>query len=101
LSTSTVATAAGCAPQAYPEGCPTHPAFPGAHATIAGAGITVLKAFFNESFVIPNPVVPSDDGLTLRPWTGEPLTIGNELDKLASTSPSDATLPASISATTS
>jgi hypothetical protein len=70
-------------PQAYPEGCPTHPALPGAHATIAGAGITVLKAFFNESFVISNPVVPSDDGLTLRPWTGEPLTIGNELDKLA------------------
>jgi hypothetical protein len=71
-------------PQAYPEGCPTHPAFPGTHAVIIGAGVTVLKAFFNESYVIPNPVVPSDDGLSLQPWTGEPLTIGNELNKLAS-----------------
>jgi PAP2 superfamily len=70
-------------PQAYPEGCPTHPAFPGGHATFIGAGVTVLKAFFNESFVIPNPVVPSDDGLSLQPWNGEPLTVGNELNKLA------------------
>jgi hypothetical protein len=70
-------------PQAYPEGCPTHPAFPGGHASFIGAGVTVLKAFFNESFVIPNPVVPSDDGLSLQPWHGEPLTVGHELNKLA------------------
>jgi hypothetical protein len=70
-------------PQAYPEGCPTHPAFPGGHASLIGAGVTVLKAFFNEAFVIPNPVVPSEDGLSLQPWTGEPLTVGNELNKLA------------------
>jgi membrane-associated phospholipid phosphatase len=62
-------------PQAYPEGCPTHPAFPGGHATIAGAGVTVLKAFFNESFVIPNPVVPSDDGLSLQPYNGTVITL--------------------------
>jgi hypothetical protein len=70
-------------PQAYPEGCPTHPAFVGGHASFIGAGVTVLKAFFNESFVIPNPVVPSDDGLSLQPWKGEPLTVGHELNKLA------------------
>jgi len=70
-------------PQAYPEGCPTHPAYPGATAAVGGAGVTVLKAFFNESFVIPDPVVPSDDGLSLRPWQGEPLTVGGELNKLA------------------
>jgi hypothetical protein len=70
-------------PQAYPEGCPTHPAFPGGHASLIGAGVTVLKAFFNEAFVIPHPVVPSDDGLSLRPWTGAPLTVGQELNKLA------------------
>jgi hypothetical protein len=69
-------------PQAFPEGCPTHPAYPGGNATFTAAGVTVLKAFFNESFVIPNPVVPSDDGLSLVPWTGEPLTVGNELNKL-------------------
>jgi hypothetical protein len=69
-------------PQAFPEGCPTHPAYPGGNATFTAAGVTMLKAFFNESFVIPNPVVPSDDGLSLQPWTGEPLTVGNELNKL-------------------
>jgi hypothetical protein len=70
-------------PQAYPEGCPTHPAYPGATATIGGAEIRVLKALFNPAFVIPDPVVPSDDGLSLRPWRGEPLTVGGELNKLA------------------
>jgi hypothetical protein len=69
-------------PQAFPEGCPTHPAYPGGNATFTAAGVTMLKAFFNESFVIPNPVVPSEDGLSLLPWTGEPLTVGNELNKL-------------------
>jgi PAP2 superfamily len=71
-------------PQAYPEGCPCHPAFTGGHATIAGACVTVLKAFFNESFVIPNAVVASDNGLLLQEYRGAPLTIGNELNKLAS-----------------
>ena len=66
-----------------PEGCPTHPAYPGATAAIGGGGVRVLKAFFNPNFVIPDPVVPSDDGLSLRPWRGEPLTVGGELNKLA------------------
>lgn len=70
-------------PMPYPEGCPTHPSYPAAHAVTAGAGVTMLKALFNESFVIPNPVVPSDDGLTLVPYTGDPLTVGGELNKVA------------------
>jgi hypothetical protein len=70
-------------PQAYPEGCPTHPAYPGSTAAIGGAGIRVLKTFFNPEYVIPEPVVPSDDGLSLRPYRGEPLTVGGELNKLA------------------
>ncbi|MEH7885189.1 vanadium-dependent haloperoxidase [Bacillus sp. JJ1609] len=70
-------------PMAYPEGCPTHPAFPAGHAAIAGAGATVLKAFFNESFEIPNPVTANSDGLSLIPYSGEALTIGGELNKLA------------------
>ena len=70
-------------PQAYPEGCPTHPAYPGATATIGGAGVRVLKAMFNPNFVIPEPVEASDDGLSLQPWKGEPLTMGGELNKLA------------------
>jgi hypothetical protein len=71
-------------PQAYPVGSPLHPSYPAAHAVTAGAGITVLKALFNESFVIPSPVVSSDDGLSLVPYTGAPLTVGGELNKLAS-----------------
>jgi membrane-associated phospholipid phosphatase len=71
-------------PQAYPEGCPTHPSFPAGHACIVGAGVTMLKAFFNESFVIPNPVVSSSDGLSLNHYSGPSLTIGGELNKLAS-----------------
>ena len=70
-------------PQAYPEGCPTHPSYPAAHAVIAGACATVLKAAFDESFVVPEPVVASADGTRLLPWKGEPLTLGGELDKLA------------------
>lgn len=71
-------------PQAFPEGSPTHPAYPSGHATVAGACATVLKAFFDESFVIPNPVVASADGLSLLPYTGPNLTVGGELNKLAS-----------------
>ncbi len=70
-------------PQGYPEGCPAHPAFTGGHATIAGACVTVLKAFFNESFVIPNPVIASEDGTTLQRVTDVQLTVGDELNKLA------------------
>jgi hypothetical protein len=71
-------------PMAYPTGSPLHPSYPAAHAVTAGAGITVLKALFNESFTIPNPVTPSDDGSSLAPYTGAALTVGGELNKLAS-----------------
>jgi hypothetical protein len=71
-------------PMAYPEGCPTHTSYPAGHASIVGAGVTMLKAFFNEDFIIPNPVVASADGLSLLPYLGEPLSIGGELNKLAS-----------------
>ena len=71
-------------PMAYPEGSPTHPSYPAGHATNAGACATMLKAFFNESFVIPNPVVASKDGLRLVPYVGPPLTVGGELNKFAS-----------------
>ena len=70
-------------PMAFPEGSPTHPAYPAGHATIAGACVTVLKAFFEETAIVPDPVVATADGAELVPWTGEPLTIGGELNKLA------------------
>ena len=70
-------------PQAYPEGSPTHPSYPAGHAVIAGACATVLKALFNESWVLPNCVVPNRDGTGLEPYRGGDLTVGGELDKLA------------------
>ncbi len=73
-------------PQVYPEGCPIHPAYPSGHATWVGAGVTILKAFFDESVIMANPVVASDDGLLLVPYTGPDagkLTLGGELNKLA------------------
>lgn len=72
-------------PMGFPEGCPTHPAYGAGHATVAGACTTVLKWWFDESWTIPNPVVVSPDGLSVVPYRGtDDLTVGNELNKMAS-----------------
>jgi hypothetical protein len=71
--------------QAFPEGSPMHPAYPTGHGTVAGACITVLKFFFDGTFVIPNPVAPTADGLSLQPYTASAanqLTVNGELNKL-------------------
>jgi hypothetical protein len=71
--------------QAFPEGSPTHTSYPTGHGAVGGACITVLKFFFNGNFVIPNPVVPTNDGLSLVPYTGSDagrLTVNGELNKL-------------------
>lgn len=52
-------------PMAFPEGSPTHPAYGAGHATVAGACVTVLKAFFD---------MYAEDGVTERPW---PLPVYN------------------------
>ena len=71
-------------PLAFPEGCPLHPSYGAGHATVAGACVTILKAWFDESFIIPNPVQATPDGLSLLPYPGPALTVGGELNKLAS-----------------
>jgi hypothetical protein len=71
--------------QAYPEGSPTHPSYPTGHGTVGGACITVLKFFFDGNFVMPNPVMPASDGLSLLPYNGadaNQLTVNGELNKL-------------------
>ncbi len=70
-------------PMAFPEGSPTHPSFPAGHATISGACATILKALYNEDFVIPNPVVTNSDGSELNTYDGPGLTLGGEINKLA------------------
>jgi hypothetical protein len=92
-------------PQAFPEGSPLHPAYGSGHATVAGACVTVLKAWFDESFPafhksFPLPpavagsasppeqrraVVANASGTALGTYDGdEVLTVGDELNKLAS-----------------
>jgi hypothetical protein len=72
-------------PQAYPEGAPTHPSYGAGHATGAAACATILKAFFNESKVIENPVQANATGTALVTLASDPgLTVGGELNKLAS-----------------
>ncbi len=72
--------------QAFPEGSPTHPAYPTGHGTVAGACITVLKFFFDGGAPIPSPMVPSRDGQALERYTGpdaSKMTVNGELHKLA------------------
>lgn len=78
-------------PMAFPEGSPTHPAYGAGHATVAGACVTILKAWFNESTKLVDigldPVEPTADGLTLVAYAGADagdLTVGGELNKIAS-----------------
>jgi len=71
-------------PLAFPEGCPLHPSYASGHATVAGACVTMLKAFFDESWELPAPVQASADGTSLDPWDGPALTVGGELNKVAS-----------------
>lgn len=53
-------------PLAFQEGSPMHPAYGAGHATVAGACVTILKAFFDTSAVLVdrnNPDDPSDSGV--------------------------------------
>lgn len=77
-------------PMAFPEGSPTHPAYGAGHGTVAGACVTILKAWFNETTRLVDigldPLQPTDDGLGLVPYLGSDagdLTVGGELNKIA------------------
>ncbi len=76
--------------QPFPEGSPTHPAYPTGHGTVGGACITILKFFYDGDYTFDHPVMPSYDGTSLLSWTGQPgtgspgtLTLNGELNKLA------------------
>jgi len=80
-------------PQAFPEGSPTHPCYPTGHGTVGGACIAAIKFFFDGSRRIQpllqaagsDVMMPSEDGLSLVPYTGSDagsLTINGELAKL-------------------
>jgi hypothetical protein len=79
-------------PLVYPEGSPTHPSYPAGHAVIAGACSTIIKAFFDDLATIDSQVAPVKpdpmDASALVALSGGEgsalLTVGGELDKLAS-----------------
>jgi len=85
-------------PMAFAEGSPMHPAYGAGHATVAGACVTILKAFFDCNHVFePVPDKPQcayvsvADGSKLeavpvQDQQGNPthLTIEGELNKLCS-----------------
>ncbi|MBK8909643.1 MAG: bromoperoxidase [Rhodospirillales bacterium] len=98
-------------PMAFPEGSPMHPAYGAGHATVAGACVTILKAFFDEDACIARNCqtgavevvsaeqitaedwqkvvfVPTADGSAIQDLaanfdTLDYLRVGDELNKLA------------------
>ncbi len=50
-------------PMAFPEGSPMHPSYGAGHATVAGACVTILKAFF-EMFTLPEDLKRGEISLT-------------------------------------
>jgi len=69
-------------PQAFPEGAPLHPSYGAGHATVAGACTTLLKFWFDESYLFPSPVAPIANGTAVTP-IAMTLTVGGELNKMA------------------
>lgn len=83
-------------PMAFAEGSPLHPSYGQGHATVAGACITILKAFFRDTrfvdFAVPS-ALPSGSVLRIDA-AGNPqayggadinqITVHGELNKLAS-----------------
>jgi len=80
-------------PMAFPEGSPMHPSYGAGHATVAGACVTILKAFFDHAWQLPlfdkncNPIAyeANCDGSELVELDlgGERITVEGELNKLA------------------
>ncbi len=97
-------------PMAFSAGSPTHPSYGAGHATVAGACVTVLKAWYDEDedfgellkgamnpknqkdpaaspiagLLQPGPKTDPDTYGPPMAYTGDKLTVGGELNKLAS-----------------
>ena len=79
-------------PMAFPEGSPMHPSYGAGHATVAGACVTILKAFFDHGHSLTvagddqHAFIPHTDGSCLKRVKIEhgSLTVEGELNKLAS-----------------
>ncbi|MGH3695693.1 MAG: vanadium-dependent haloperoxidase [Pseudonocardiaceae bacterium] len=77
-------------PMAFPEGSPTHPSYGAGHATVAGACVTILKAWFDHGWELKDRdgaiigYQPNADGSALvDAGLTVPLTVEGELNKVA------------------
>lgn len=78
-------------PMAFPEGSPAHPSYGAGHATVAGACVTILKAWFDHGWELTDNGTrivyePSADGSVLNDVSGiyaDTLTVEGELNKIA------------------
>lgn len=73
-------------PLAFPEGSPIHPSYGAGHATVAGACVTILKAWFKEKPMPGTILEANHDGTRLKEYQGDDknqITIHGELNKLA------------------
>ena len=62
--------------QTYPEAAPIHSTYPGGATSVGAVTATLLKAFFDKSRVVANPVQPDPaDPTRLVPYSGPPLTV--------------------------
>ncbi len=72
-------------PMAFPEGSPMHPAYGAGHGTVAGACVTILKAFFDHEARLPFCYQADASGHQLeKVQVSQPLTVEGELNKLCS-----------------
>lgn len=78
-------------PMAFPEGSPTHPSYGAGHATVAGACVTILKAWFDHRWTLreddgtPIAYESAADGKSLVDVSSigmRPLTVEGELNKI-------------------
>jgi hypothetical protein len=79
-------------PQAFPEGSPMHPSYGEGHGAVAGACVTILKAFYAGGFLFnpnslnpfsrPEEPDPANNFQSLIPYGGV-LSVTGELNKLA------------------
>ncbi len=78
-------------PMAFPEGSPTHPSYGAGHATVAGACVTILKAWFDHGWELKSggsrfAYEANADGTSLFDVSTiypDTLTVEGELNKLA------------------
>ena len=76
-------------PMAFAEGSPVHPSYGAGHATVAGACVTMLKAWFDHGWKLHHdgaPIVfePLPDGSALNDVSAsyDPLSVEGELNKV-------------------